>query len=429
MSNNEKKYKLIKSKGNLYKKTKNKYYPAMNLGDSINMALKFNNDIWNFESNNIGSEILTNMKEQRKISGVQSIAYNINKNDIYKNMLGTTTNFNRVIEGLTKREDLRKRISLLPDSSRKQFLKSSVQNNIISNLDAAMLGLNRPLNKKMKSMLISTESIAKLNYIEKGYYKNYSGFKYKDKKVYLKDKDTKTYVSFDDVDKIEEVSSNKTLDIDREAMFDFIYHSQEYPMLLNEHEVGEKIFNYTKSLKAIDLSEELYLYRMRTSEKLDILYSHEEMLKPPYGISEGGRYDQYGNSVLYTTDSLEISMLETYSKNNGNQFYIARKLKYKNTLKLADLTEENEWIDTLLRKKESKQAEEYIIPRFVAQCLKYNEFDGFIVKSIHSRNNEKNYIFFDYKYNNFIRIKDYRYTDKQVEEEIKKYKEKNKYCK
>lgn len=425
MSNNEKKYKLIKSKGNLYKKTKNKYYPAMNLGDSINMALKFNNDIWNFESNNIGSEILTNMKEQRKILGVQSMAYNINKNDIYKNMLGTTTNFNRVIEGLTKREDLRKRISLLPDSSRKQFLKSSVQNNIISNLDAAMLGLDRPLNKKMNSMLISTESIAKLNFIEKGYYKNYADFKYKDNEVYRKDKLTEEYVNVNDIDILEEISNNKSLDIDREAIFDFIYYSQEYPMLLNKHEVGEKIFNYTKRLKAVDLSKEIYLYRMRTSEKENALFSHEEMLKPPYGISEGGRYDQYGNSVLYTTDSLKISMLETYSKNNGNKFYIARKFKYMDTLKLADLTEENEWIDTLLRKKESKQAEEYIIPRYVAQCLKYNEFDGFIVRSIHSRNDEKNYIFFDYMYNNFIRIKDYQYTDKQVEEEIKKYNENN----
>lgn len=267
------------------------------------------------------------------------------------------------------------------------------------------------------------EPAKNLSYITKKYYQNYSGIKYKDSQPYWKDKETDEYVNVDDVDKLEEISNNESLDIDRKEMVSFILYAQEYPMLLNEHPVGQKIFEYTKTLRPVKLKEALYLYRIGTSNERNPFFSHKEMLKPPYGISQGGRFDQYGNSVLYITNSLEISMLETYSQSNSHKYYIARKLEYDNTLKIADLTSENKWIDYLLRKKKSKQGEEYIMPRFVAQCLKYNGFEGFIVNSIHSKKGEKNYVFFDYKNSDFNIVNDYSYTDEEVKAYIDSYKE------
>lgn len=411
MDNNENKSKLIKNDHTLYKKSNSIIYPNLNLGDSINMGFK-NTDVKKGlslinqnNSNRYGNMFSKIISEQNDTLGHKTV-FNTNTNEMYKSMWSSTPKLDQVRDTFKKRESIIQQISMLPDSSFKRNLELGIKTNVISGLDVT------PILRKINP-----------SYITKGYYKNYSGIKYKDSQPYWKDKETDVYVNVNDIDKLEEVSNNKSLNIDREEMVEFILHAQEYPMLLNEHPVGQKIFEYTTTLRPVKLKGTLYLYRMRTSNEQNPFFSHEEMLKPPYGISQGGRFDQYGNSVLYTTNSLEISMLETYSQSNSHKYYIARKLEYDNTLRIADLTSENEWIDYLLRKKKSKQGEEYIIPRFVAQCLKYNGFEGFIVNSIHSKKDEKNYIFFDYKNSDFNIVKDYSYTDVEVKAYIDSYKE------
>jgi len=424
MDNKENKSKLIKSEQILYKKPNSKIYPNIDLGYAKNMG---------FKNADVGMGLGLVNRDSNKIYGnsLSKIISNKNQSDMYKNMWSSTPKFDQVIESFKKRESIIQQISMLPDSSFKRNLELGLKTNVISGLDVTpILRKNRNIiNHEVRKALSKIEPLNNVelsinpSYITKGYYKNYSGIKYKDSQPYWKDKETDVYVNVDDVDKLEEVSNNKSLDIDRKEMLNFILYAQEYPMLLNEHPVGQKIFEYTKTLRPVKLKGALYLYRMRTSNERNPFFSHEEMLKPPYGISQGGRFDQYGNSVLYTTNSLEISMLETYSQSNSHKYYIARKLEYDNTLKIADLTSENKWIDYLLRKKKSKQGEEYIIPRFVAQCLKYNGFEGFIVNSIHSKKDEKNYIFFDYKNSDFNIVNDYSYTDEEVKAYIDSYKE------
>lgn len=433
MDNNENKSKLIKREQTLYKKPNIKISPDLNLGSSINMGFK-NTDVGmglglvNRDSNKVyGNSLSKIISDPNDPLGIKMI-FNTNKNEMYKSMFSATPMYNQAIESFKKRKGLMQQISLLPDNSWKRFLEMGVKTNTISNLDLTpILRRNKNImNEEVKKTLMNIEPSKNLSYITKKYYQNYSGIKYKDSQPYWKDKETDVYVNVDDIDKLEEISNNKSLDIERKEMVNFILYAQEYPMLLNEHPVGQKIFEYTKNLRPVKLKGSLYLYRMRTSNEENRIFSHEEMLKPPYGISQGGRFDQYGNSVLYTTNSLEISMLETYSQSNSHKYYIARKLEYDNTLKIVDLTSENEWIDCLLRKKKSKQGEEYIIPRFVAQCLKYNRFEGFIVDSIHAKKDEKNYIFFDYKTNNFETIEDESYTAKEVEDCINNYKKDSK---
>lgn len=429
MDNNENKYKLIKSEQTLYKKPNIKMSPNLNLGSSINMGFK-NTDvrmglgIGNRDSNKVyGNSLSKIISDSNDPLGIK-VVISKNQSDMYKKMWSSTPKFDQAIEGLKKRESIIQQISMLPDSNWKRTFEFAVKTNTISNLDVTTI-LRQKINidDEVKKTLMSIEPAKNLSYITKKYYQNYSGIKYKDSQPYWKDKETDVYVNVDDVDKLEEISNNESLDIDRKEMVNFILYAQEYPMLLNEHPVGQKIFEYTKTLRPVKLKGALYLYRMRTSNERNPFFSHEEMLKPPYGISQGGRFDQYGNSVLYTTNSLEISMLETYSQSNSHKYYIARKLEYDNTLKIADLTSENKWIDYLLRTKKSKQGEEYIIPRFVAQCLKYNGFEGFIVNSIHSKKDEKNYIFFDYKKSDFNIVNDYSYTDEEVKAYIDSYKE------
>lgn len=406
MDNNENKSKLIKNDHTLYKKSNSIIYPNLNLGDSINMGFK-NTDV----KKGLG---LINQNNSNRYGNMLS-----------KSMWSSTSKFEQAIQSFRKRDDLKKQISLLPDSSLKRNLELSLKTNITSGLDVTpILRKNRNIiYDEVRKAFSNSESSINLSYLEKGYYKNYSGVKYKNGEVYRKDTLTEKYVNVNDIDKLEEVSNNKSLNIDREEMVEFISHAQEYPMLLMEHSVGEKIFNHIKNLKPVKLEGDLHLYRIRTTDKLYPHFNHEQMLKPPFDVSAGGRFDQYGTSVLYTTDSLEISMLETHSPSNTHEYYFMRKYKYDKSLRIADLTRENEtdWVDCLLREKESEQEEEYIIPRFVAQCLKYHGFEGFIVDSIHAQKDEKNYIFFYYKENSFNRVFEKNYSLEEVKCTIDNY--------
>lgn len=429
MDNNENKSKLIKNDHTLYKKSNSIIYPNLNLGDSMgfkNTDVKKGLGLINQNnSNRYGNMLSKSISEQNDPLGIKMII-NKNQSDMYKNMWSSTPKFDQVIESLKKRESIIQQISMLPDSSFKRNLELGIKTNVISGLDVTpILRKNRNIiNDEVRKALSKIELSINPSYITKGYYKNYSGVKYKNGEVYRKDILTEKYVNVNDIDKLEEVSNNKSLNIDREEMVEFISHAQEYPMLLMEHSVGKKIFNHIKNLKPVKLEGDLHLYRIRTTNKLYPLFNHEQMLKPPFDVAAGGRFDQYGKSVLYTTDSLEISMLETHSPSNNHKYYFMRKYEYDKSLKIADLTRENEtdWVDCLLREKESEQEEEYIIPRFVAQCLKYHGFEGFIVDSIHAQKDEKNYIFFYYKENSFNRVFEKNYPLEEVEDIINKYK-------
>lgn len=441
MDNNENKSKLIKSEHTLYKKSNSEIYPNLNLGDSINMGFKdidvkkglglINRN----SSNRYGNILSKSISEQNDTLGLKTVS-NTNTNEMYKSMWSYTPKYDQTIERIRERADIKQQISLLPDSSWKRNLELGLKTNVISGLDVTpILRRNRNIiNDEVQKALRNIEPLNNVELsinprnITKGYYKNYSGFKYKDDEVYRKDILTEEYVNVNDIDIYEEISNSKSLDIGRKEMHSFIRFSKKFPMLLMEHEVGKKIYEYIQTLQPVKLTEELYLYRMRPYDDDDdrVIYAHDEMLKPPYDVSEGGRFDQYGDSVLYTTDSLEISMLETFSSSDTHKHYYLRKFKYDNSLKIADLTNENDWIEYVLMKKKSKQGAEYIVPRFVAQCLKHHGFEGFIVDSIHAKKDEKNYIFFDYKTNNFETIEDESYTAKEVEDCINDYKKDSK---
>ena len=244
----------------------------------------------------------------------------------------------------------------------------------------------------------------------------------KDNNTYLQIKDTSNFINIDDVRNSYAIY-DENLGFSKNDIFDFIKHSEQYPMLILEHDVGKSIFDEIQNfnIKEFITSEKLTVYKTR-AKKDDFPFTNDELLRAPYDVSNGGRFDSYGISILYTAQTKEVSLLESYT-DEANYYHI-KKFHYDNSLKLADLSKlDKAFIKILLRPLERNNAQEYIIPRFISQCINKAGYDGFVIHSSKGKNSELNFNFFgDASY--ALKDIDYNLIDKeQVDLLIEKYEE------
>lgn len=256
-----------------------------------------------------------------------------------------------------------------------------------------------------------------------GFKDNFTATRIRDHSTYLKRKDSDEYT---DINSISDAYAlyDENLGFSEKELFEFIRYIQNTPMLILNHKIGKKIYDEIQgfNIGLFETEEELTLYKTRT-KKNKFPFSYEQMSITPYDISRGGRFDSYGQSLLYTADQKEVSLLEVYDEHS--KYYHVQLYLYNNNLKLADFTKIDSYLlDILLRPKTSNNYQEYILPRFIAECIKFGGYDGFVIRSSKSleHRNDLNFNLFDHATNELKRSEYEVLSNKEVDSLITNYK-------
>nr|WP_279391932.1 RES family NAD+ phosphorylase [Virgibacillus halodenitrificans] len=199
-------------------------------------------------------------------------------------------------------------------------------------------------------------------------------------------------------------------DLTADEIFSFYNYLIKYPLLGLNHDVGRKIFNDVSKQKLITVSNlKLFRARERNSEEREMPFNELEMFEAPYGISGHGRFNVKGHGELYTCENKDVALKEIGAINQVNKKYEIAEWKLIQEVRLLDLTNENsELVKFCLFKRISHNAQEYILPNFLAQCAKYHHINGIKVSStVDERYN--NYIFFDFE-NRWFNLLEMKYN-------------------
>ncbi len=181
----------------------------------------------------------------------------------------------------------------------------------------------------------------------------------------------------------DEVFSDKEL-------IDFISVLSDRPMVAMNNDTGLKIFEWLKELNnnntnIINFDCDIY-YHCRSRKKDDMLYTFDEMVKPPHGIPSAGRFNHSGRSSFYFSDNrygAEVEVRKHLSK-DGKEVPQTVKLKPKKDIRLLDFSETLRRGESFLRMIRypvkgnviNKMPKEYLLPNFVADCCKEIGIEG-----------------------------------------------------
>lgn len=180
-------------------------------------------------------------------------------------------------------------------------------------------------------------------------------------------------------------------------VFEFYRHLVKFPMLGIQHPIGERIFNEINKVTLQTFEQiELYRVRSRNLNKRAIPYTDIEMFEAPYGVAGHGRFNVIGQGELYTCSSRNVALKEIAVESSDLSYDII-KWKLNQPVRLLDLSS----YDSLLVQYTSfdmstSNKQEYLIPNFLSQCVKFHGITGIRYKSI-TDSNAKNYVFFDFE--------------------------------
>ncbi|MEW4234359.1 RES family NAD+ phosphorylase [Bacillus thuringiensis] len=194
-------------------------------------------------------------------------------------------------------------------------------------------------------------------------------------------------------------------DLDVSDVVSLYNHLIKYPMLGLEHEVGRRIFDEIKLMEFSEF-EDLNLFRVRQRNPIDreAPFTELEMFEAPYGFAGHGRFNVNGQGELYTCESKEVALKEIAS-NNSNYRYEIINWKLTQQVKLLDFSNvESPLVRYCSFQKKTKNGHEYILPNFIAQCVKYHQIAGIKFSSV-VEPGILNYVFFDFETNWFKTVK------------------------
>ncbi|MDZ5252081.1 RES domain-containing protein [Clostridium sp. LIBA-8841] len=145
------------------------------------------------------------------------------------------------------------------------------------------------------------------------------------------------------------------------------------------------------------------IFRART-ENIGVMLSKDEMWEPPFNITNHGRYNDIGTSVLYCANNIDVLKKEVFLDEN-KCYNVARIITHKEfnlfPINYIFKGEYSGLIDESLVDESSTYKEQYILSNIVsAICLQVG-FDGIVYKST------KDDISIDYAlFNNYEKNKD-----------------------
>lgn len=178
---------------------------------------------------------------------------------------------------------------------------------------------------------------------------------------------------------------------------DFYNYLEQYPMLSLENELGKHIYNNLIKLGTYELNEQTFC-RARQLRSQDP-YDEANMWNPPadkVAVYEG-RYNHFGQSFLYLADDEDTAFKEVIPEWHKSCSMV--QIKIQKPIKVLDLRRvnfysEDKGMDYIILhymlvhegtiSQETKNdfiKPEYLVPRFVADCARLNEFEGILFNS------------------------------------------------
>src|SRR5699024_11467379 len=145
------------------------------------------------------------------------------------------------------------------------------------------------------------------------------------------------------------------------------------------HPVGKQIFEKInkREMKGIStLKKGMKLYRGRVRSDRKDPYIEKELWNPPKGLSSHGRYNLSGLPALYLADTIEV-VLKELNLVKGQYIDIAEFLVIKDCMVFDTRNLDISIFTSIPSFNDGKHLkEEYMLPNFIAQCLKKCGFNG-----------------------------------------------------
>lgn len=191
---------------------------------------------------------------------------------------------------------------------------------------------------------------------------------------------------------------------------DFYTFLEKYPYLGSTHELGQEILRSIIKLPKCNLSKKEW-FRARKVSGSNI-FETEDMMPPDnkkVQISEG-RFNHYGQSVFYLSESEDGVAKEILGEKSGVLW--VQKFKIKRLRNIIDLVSDGSWPeipdgyheisfglihqDILNTKvyRENSWKPEYFIPRYVADSIRLNNYNG--IQFTSSRTYSNNLVIFNW---------------------------------
>lgn len=160
----------------------------------------------------------------------------------------------------------------------------------------------------------------------------------------------------------------------------------ENPYFAAYTDIGKRVYQIIHEWPASMTFDEPYYYRARLADQADdySVFLKNDMMMPPEDIPSQGRYNEYGRSCFYFTDSPEGAVKEVAGHQKQYDKYVqVVRLKPCGKVRLIDLSKmvgtRNRFV-TALRKavsnENAKVKKEYLLPNYVAGCCREAGFDG-----------------------------------------------------
>ena len=165
------------------------------------------------------------------------------------------------------------------------------------------------------------------------------------------------------------------------ALCDVLYDD---PYFAAYTDIGSRIYKIIKEWPISMTFDEPFYYRARIVDgPSDIMLMHDMMMAPE-GIPSQGRFNEYGRSRFYFTDTPEGAISEVVGhRMQKDKYVIVARLKPVEGVKLIDLSKavsSRNCFVTALRKsvidENAKVKKEYFLPNYVAGCCRAAGLDG-----------------------------------------------------
>lgn len=149
-------------------------------------------------------------------------------------------------------------------------------------------------------------------------------------------------------------------------------------------DIGIKIFKIIRDWPISMTFDEKFYYRARIVDDEFAMPLAHEMMKPPEDIPSQGRFNEYGRSRFYFTNSPDGAIKEILGHSTPkDKFVQVVKLEPVDSVRLIDLskaTDTRNCFITALRKsvvdENAKVKKEYLLPNYVAGCCRAAGLDG-----------------------------------------------------
>lgn len=161
-------------------------------------------------------------------------------------------------------------------------------------------------------------------------------------------------------------------------LVDYLYIN---PYFAIATDVGKKIYDIVCEWPGMTFDQQFF-YRARTANNANETYLERDMLMPPHGIPSQGRYNDYGRSCFYFTDTFDDAINEVAGHQSKEDVYVyVVKIRPQKHAELIDLSKmaSNSFI-TAIRKvvtdEKAKVKKEYLLPNYIAGCCRQAGRDG-----------------------------------------------------